>query len=71
MRIEYYPEDIAAEIVRKVGEDNGKNVAACEEALYDLKTLCENEYNHDSWRALYRMLEKLTEELQCDDILGR
>ena len=71
MRIEYYPEDISAEIARKIGEDNGKNVAACEEALYDLKMLCENKDNHDPWRALYRMLEKLTEELQCDDILGR
>ena len=71
MRIEYYPEDIAAEIARKVGEDNGKNVAACEEALYDLKMLCENKDNHAPWRALYRMLEKLTAELQHDDILGR
>lgn len=56
MIIEYYPEDIAAEFARKVGEDNGKNIAACEEALYDLKTLCENKYNRDTWRALYRML---------------
>jgi len=71
MRIECYPEEIAAEIARKAGEDNGKNIAACEEALYDLKTICENEYNRDTWRALYRMLEKLTAELQHDDIFGR
>lgn len=71
MRIECYPEEIAAGIARKAGEDNGKNVAAREEALYDLKMLCENKDNHDSWRALYRMLEKITAELQYDDILGR
>lgn len=71
MRIECYPEEIAAEIARKAGEDNGKNIAACEEALYDLKALCENEYNCDTWRALYRMLEKLTDILQLEDILGR
>ena len=70
MRIEYWPEDIASEIARKAGEDNGKNIAECEEALYDLKALCENERNRDAWRALYRMLEKLTDALQYEDILG-
>ena len=70
MKFEYWPEDIASEIARKAGEDNGKNIAACEEALYDLKAICENEYNGDAWRALYRMLEKLTAALQHEDILG-
>lgn len=70
MRFEYYPEDIADAIAPKAGEDGEKNLAEVVEALCDLKALCENENNRDSWRALYRMLEKLTAVLQYEERFG-
>lgn len=66
MKFEYYPEEIAVEIARKAGEADEKDIAELVEALEYLKAVCENEYNRDCFRALYRVLGNLSMELRHD-----
>ena len=63
---EYCPEQIVDEIAEKLGETEEKNLSECVEAMAYLEALCENEYNRDCFRTLYRMLEKLTLELRYE-----
>lgn len=66
MEFEYCPEQIVDEIAEKLGEADEKVLAECVEAMVYLEALCENEYNRDCFRTLYRMLEKLTLELRYE-----
>lgn len=71
MKFEYYPEEIAVEIAHKAGEDGENILSECVEALEYLKALCENEYNRDCFRALYRVLGNLSMELRHDREMGK
>ena len=64
MTFEYYPDDIATALI------NAANFPApyppeatkdIEEAICHLKAICENEYNADYFRKLYRLLESIAD----------
>lgn len=53
-----HPEEIAEKfIAMNCAEESDRN--DLEEALYQLHAICENEYNHDFYRVLYKALEEL------------
>ena len=65
--VEKYPQEIAETLYEQAKdmdymdyEDEKELVLAdLENALYDLKTICENEYNKNCYRTLYRILERI------------
>lgn len=60
MRFEYFPADIAAALAEIAGMTDGETIENIIGALYDLKAICENRYNAEYYRDLYRVLEKVT-----------
>ena len=60
MRFEYFPADIAAALAEIAGMTDGETIENITGALYDLKAICENRYNAEYYRDLYRVLEKVT-----------
>ena len=66
---EYYPDEIAEAFCNYARENNGYDPDGqaeenCREALYYLHAICENEYNKDYFRTLYKILAKVTYNLQ-------
>lgn len=65
--VEKYPQEIAEALYEQAKdmdymdyEDEKELVLAdLENALYDLKAICENEHNKDYFRTLYRILERI------------
>lgn len=65
--IEKYPQEIAEALYEQAKdmdymdyEDEKEEVLAdLENALYNLKAICENEYNKNCYRTLYRILERI------------
>ena len=65
--VEKHPQEIAEALYEQAKdmdymdyEDEKEQVLAdLEMALYDLKTICENEYNHKHYTTLYRILERI------------
>lgn len=71
IRKDYYPREIAEALCDLSGAENladGNTVEACEDAIYDLMAICENEYNRDCYRVLWDVLESLTERYDCNKI---
>lgn len=67
---EYYPDEISESLCnlakkRKGYMPDGQDYEDCMEALYQLKAACENEYNKDYYRTLYKILAKVTYVLNC------
>lgn len=58
MNFEYYPDEITEALASAANENSAKAIQGATEALYQLKAICENQYNGDRWRDLYRLLEK-------------
>ena len=58
----YGSEDIARVICDLAGIDDEDTYKECEEAIYDLKCICENKYNRDCYRTLWEALQQLTEK---------
>lgn len=59
----YGSEDIARVICKLSGnEDDETTYKECEEAIYDLKCICENPYNRNCYRTLWNTLQQLTEK---------
>ena len=66
-RIEKYPDEIALTLYEKIKdldfsdyeEEKEKEIEELTNALYYLKTICENELNKDYFRTLYKALERL------------
>ena len=65
--VEKYPQEIAEALYEQAKdmdymdyEDEKEQVLAdLENALYDLKAICENEYNKKCYRTLYKILERI------------
>ena len=65
--VERYPQEIAEALYEQAKdmdyidyEDEKELVITdLENALYDLKTICENEHNKECYRTLYRILERI------------
>lgn len=67
MSFNYYPDEITSAICEKIGETNPAKKSDIENAVYNLKAICENEYNSDFYRVFYKALEKLTEVLNNEN----
>ncbi len=65
MQFKYYPWDIAATLV-EIGGGNNETVDGLTNALYHIKAICENEYNSEHWRTLYKTLEEITRRNEND-----
>ena len=64
----YSSEDIAKVICKLSGNaEDGKTYEDCELAIYDLKCVCENPYNSDFFRTLWKTLQQLTEKHFYDE----
>ena len=65
--VEKYPQEIAEALYEQAKdmdyidyEDEKELVLAdLENALYDLKAICENEHNKECYRTLYKILERI------------
>ena len=66
MKFTYYPAEITNAICKKIGEADKAKITDIIDAVYQLKTLCENEYNSDYYRTFYKALEELTEVLEAE-----
>lgn len=68
MKIEKYPGEIAETLYNLSADMDAQDYEEQKEeelkdltnALYDLKSICENEYNHDYYRTLWKALERLS-----------
>ena len=64
-KVRYYPQDIAETLINIYrNNDDSISTEFIEEdvikSIYDIKAICENEYNAEYWRVLYRLLEGIT-----------
>lgn len=60
MTFNYFPADIAAALAGIAGITDGDTIDNITAALYNLKAICENRYNAEFYRDLYRTLERVT-----------
>ena len=70
-KYEYHPEEITEalfSLVREEGEETKENFEKTKDCIYDLLCCAENKYNRDSFRALYRLLERITEAVETHSI---
>ena len=58
-----YPDEIAEQLYKLAYGENAEVdqqiMKDLENCLYDLKAVCENEYNFDFFRTMYRTLEQI------------
>lgn len=64
-KVRYYPQDIAETLINIYrNNDDSISTEFIEEdvikSIYDIKAICENKYNAEYWRVLYRVLEDIT-----------
>ena len=62
---EYYPDEIAEALCdlckKELGyKPDGQDYEDCREALYQLMATCQNNYNAEYFRTLYKVLAKVT-----------
>lgn len=62
---EYYPDEIAEALCdlckKELGyKPDGQDYEDCREALYQLMAMCQNDYNAEYFRTLYKVLAKVT-----------
>ena len=58
-----YPEDVAAALIALAGIDaDNKIFEDMQDALYEIKSIAENPYNHDYWRVLWDALQIVTDK---------
>lgn len=58
----YYPDDIAAVLCKLAEMEDPDTVHYCENALYNIKVVANNEFNADYWRTFWQILEKIAEK---------
>lgn len=66
-KIEKFPEEIATELYEKAKDmdfmdyedEKEQTISELENALYYLKTVCENEHNQNCFRTFYKILERI------------
>lgn len=61
MKFKYYPDEIAAALAEAAGETDQSKIDSVTEELYQLKAICENEFNSEMHREFYGLLEEFTE----------
>lgn len=61
MKFEYFPDEIAIALCEYTHITDKEIYDNCIGALYDLKAICENRYNAEYFRNMYRVLEKFVE----------
>ena len=61
MKFEYFPDEIATALCEYTNITYKGVYDNCVGALYDLKAICENKYNAEYFRDMYRVLEKFVE----------
>ena len=78
IRKDYFPEEIARALVclssiseNMTENDEKSTVEACENALYQLMAIAENPYNSDFFRTMWNVLEAITEQHECGELLSR
>lgn len=57
----YDTNDLANMLINLAGERNKANFDNIEYCIYYLKAAAENEFNHDGFRALYNILQRIAE----------
>ena len=66
-KVEKFPEEIAVELYEKskdmdfmdYEDEKEQVIAELENALYYIKTICENEHNQNYFRTFYKILERI------------
>ena len=61
MKFEYFPDEIATALCEYTNVTDKEIYDNCIGALYDLKAICENRYNAEYFRDMYKVLEKFVE----------
>ena len=61
MKFEYFTDEIATALCEYTNITDKETYDNCISALYDLKAICENRYNPEYFRDMYRVLEKFVE----------
>lgn len=64
MKFEYFPADIVNALASVASETDPEILENATGAIYDLKAICENPYNSDYYKDLYRLLEKVTDKIE-------
>lgn len=64
----YSSEEIAAALGKAAGLEGTDLADSAEKALYRLKTICENPLNDDSYRDLWKLLERVALNIEDTDI---
>ncbi len=58
--------DIAEVLLDTAGsfeeEEKDELISLLEQAVYDVQQIAKNKYNHDYWRVLFNVLDKITEK---------
>lgn len=63
----YSSEEIAAALGKAAGLEGSDLADSAEKALYRLKTICENPLNDDSYRDLWKLLERVALNIEDAD----
>lgn len=63
MKFTYYPEQIVEALAHVAKETNEDILGGAEAAVSELKGICENPYNRESFRDLYKLLMKVTDRI--------
>ena len=65
IRKDYYPGSLAYTLIELAGGEFEQGAEKnCENALYNLMAICENEHNHNSYRVLWEVLQNVAEEYE-------
>ena len=56
MKFKYFPDEIATALCKYTNTTDKETYENCVGALYDLKAICENRYNAEYFRDMYRVL---------------
>ena len=59
---DYYPEELAEALYKAAGRHEDEHKPGAVDALYDLMACAENEYNRDSFRDLWELLQDVAED---------
>ena len=63
-KINECPGDIAEVLCQIINEGNKDYKEKLTNAIYNLKAICENKYNDDGYRILYRTLESVAKNFE-------
>lgn len=61
MKFKYFPDEITTALCEYANITDKETYDNCIGALFHLKVICENRYNAEYFRDMYRVLEKFVE----------